>query len=270
MQNFAFVASNVYRERIAGEIRCAAFGRRVREVLGENTPFRSLMAGVMAINEDYWDSGRDEIGKLLSGLPRPFGVFANNDFEATSVMAACRRTGLSVPSDAEILGVNDACGLCEQMRPALSSIFPDYAQCAEKAVDMLLSMAASPGQAGVRSVKVSDANLVERGSTAMGRDYGHIASRAREFIRLNACNGIKVPDVARHLGISRRTLEKRVLETTGGSVLAMIHKVRLDNVRHLLAKTSLSISEITMRSGCELTSNLGKMFRKKFGFSLCW
>jgi LacI family transcriptional regulator len=118
-----------------------------------------------------------------------------------------------------------------------------------------------------RSVLLSSCKLVERGSTSSG-EHGYIVARAREFIAQNACKGIGVMDVVANVGVSRRLLEKRVRETTGQSLLEMIQEVRLENVCRLLATTSLSISEVTERSGYEPTSYLSNLFRKRFGMTM--
>ena len=269
LQHFAFMASNIYRERIAGEIRSAAFEERLRAVLGEHMTFDSFMFGEVAENEDYWDSDTRLEDDFLLSLQKPCGIFVNSDREAFNVIDACRNLGIEIPDHVEVLGVNNSYRLCEPAHPALSSIYPDHAQCAEKAMELLLALIADPDlPAERRNVCISDNKLVERGSTASERDFGHIVSRAREYVRVNACKGIGVPDVVKRVGVSRRTLEKRVRESTGHSVLHMIQNARLDSVCRLLTTTDLSISEVTMHSGYGLTSNLGKLFHKRFHMSM--
>ena len=269
LQHFAFIANSIYREQIAGELRSAAFEGRLRAVLGEHMKFERFFAGFVAENEDFWEADEGDLERFLLSLPLPCGIFVNSDREAVNVLSTCRQLGLDIPGQIEVLGVNNIYGLCEHIKPTLSSIFPDHRQCAEKAVEMLLALIADPDLPPERrNVRVSDNRLVERGSTASQRDFGHIASRVREFVRVNACNGIGVMDVVNHLGVSRRVIEKRVREATGQSVLDMIQKVKLENVCRLLEKTELSITEITMNSGYGLSSNLGKLFRKTFGMSM--
>ena len=159
-------------------------------------------------------------------------------------------------------------GAGEQTRPAISSLIPDYAKGARDAVKLLMALIDNPNlPRAQRSVVLSAFRLVERGTTSSG-DFGHVVARAREFIRRNACNGIGVPDVVAQVGVSRRLLEKRVREATGGSVLDMIQKVRLENVCRLLANTTLPISAVTTNSGYEPTSNLGHLFRRTYGMSM--
>lgn len=53
LRHFAFFASNVCRERIAGAIRRDAFRRRIQERLGAEATFSQCVTGVMADNDDY-------------------------------------------------------------------------------------------------------------------------------------------------------------------------------------------------------------------------
>lgn len=268
LRNFAFFASNVCRERIAGAIRRDAFRRRIQERLGAEATFSQCVTGVVADNDDYWELGDGESEKWLGALPHPCGVLVNEDREAANVLAICKNLGIRVPDDLEILGVNNSYGFCEQARPAISSLAPDYARCAVEAVDMLTALIADPKlPRDRRRVWVPSCAIIERGSTSSG-DFGHVVARAREFIRRNACEGIGVPDVVAQVGVSRRLLEKRVREATGGSVLDMIQKVRLENVCRLLANTTLPISAVTTNSGYEPTSNLGHLFRRTYGMSM--
>ena len=269
LQNFAFVASNIYHERMTGDIRCAAFESRLKTILGSHMTFARLNTGVYMDNGDFWELDSRPEEKMLASLPAPCGILVNGDRRAFDILTMCQRLGISIPGQMEVLGVDNAHGLCEESRPTLSSISPDYVLCGKKAVEMLLALIADPLlPMGQRDVLVGVDDLVERGSTASVRDFGHIASRVREYVRVNACSGIGVEDVVKHLGVSRRTIEKRVREATGQSVLSMIQKVRLENVCHLLTTTNLPISAVTMNSGYELTSNLGKLFQRSFGMSM--
>ena len=269
LRHFAFFASNVCRERIAGAIRRDAFHRRIQEKLGAEATFSQCVTGEVADNDDYWELGNGESEKWLGALPHPCGVLVNEDREAANMLAICKNLGIRVPDDLEILGVNNSYGFCEQSQPAISSLAPDYARCAVETVDMLTALIADPGlPRDRRRILVPSCAIIERGSTSSGRDYGHIITHVREFIRQNACNGIGVEDVVKHIGVSRRMLERRVRAATGDSVLQMIRNVRLEKVRALLATTDLPISEITFRSGYDLTSNLGVIFRRTYGMTM--
>ena len=297
LRNFAFVGANIYYQRIAAEIRSKAFQRRIEERLGSDATFANCMVGIGKENADFWEVGDKKSEEWLRALPQPCGVLVNSDRETCDVILRireidtkkssfwsmdvggrrlnakaftmmCNQFGIKVPENLEVLGINNIHGFCEQMRPAISSLQPDYVRCAREAVDMLMALIADPNLPSARrKVLVASSDLIERGSTSNG-EFGHIVARAREYIIKNACQGIGVMDVVGYVGVSRRLLEKRIRDVTGQSVLDMIQKVRLKSVCRLLATTTLPISEVTRRSGYEQTSNLSRLFRAKFGLTM--
>ena len=269
LQNFAFFGSNVYRERIAGNIRCAAFRKHLTELFGEQIKFASLMVGRVYGNEDYWDPNEREIVAWVKSLPLPCGVLANGDREAFGLVDICNRLGIAVPGMIEVIGINNAHGLCDMSKPSISSIDPDLQTCSREVVKMVMSLIGGqelpPEQ---RDVRIKSRRLVERGTTLSGHGYGLVVSRAREFVRLHACDGIGVGDVSRGLGVPLRTLEARIHESTGSGIHAMIRAVRLQRVCELLKTTDLPIAEVTTRAGYRLTTSLGGIFKKTYGMSM--
>ena len=269
LSHFAFLDSRVRRESICAEQRWAAFEARLREALGgEGTVSRWTM-GEQRPNGDYWDPPEGEIARWVSSLPLPCGVFVNGDREAFKLTTVCRRIGIDVPGQLEVLSINNAHGFCERSQPALTSVEPDYRACAEVAIGIVLALIDNPNLPRERRyVTMSKCRLVERGSTSVDRNRGNVATRAREFIRLHACEGINVPDVVRHLGVSRRLLETLVRDTTGKSPLKLIQETRLEMCKRLLKTTNLPVTEILERSGYPLTSNPGRVFRKTVGMTM--
>jgi LacI family transcriptional regulator len=60
--------------------------------------------------------------RWLFELPKPVGVFACNDDHALKVMDICRQSGLRVPEDIALLGVDNDEVVCDLVTPRLSSI----------------------------------------------------------------------------------------------------------------------------------------------------
>ena len=264
---FGFLAMNLSQERISGQIRSKAFRDAV--MAGESKTFSEKFFGVCRQNGDFWDEPLEELVSWVKTLSLPCGVFVNGDRSAVALIEACRYQGIDVPGQIEVLSVNNSQGLCEVMEPAISSIQPDFNECARQSIAMARDLANEVMlSAEDRVVKVDSHKLVERGSTLSGRSYGKVVTRAKEFIRKNACYGISVMDVAKHLGISRRTLEMRVKYATGSSVLGLIRDVRLENICRLLETTDFPISEVVTRSGYNLTGNVGVFFKKTYGLTM--
>jgi AraC-like DNA-binding protein len=89
-----------------------------------------------------------------------------------------------------------------------------------------------------------------------------------EFIRLNACAGITVMDVARHLNVSRRLAELRFREAQGHSLLDEIQHHRLERVCALLRETNLPIGEIGRRCGYQTETYLKVLFKTRFNVTM--
>jgi AraC-like DNA-binding protein len=71
--------------------------------------------------------------------------------------------------------------------------------------------------------------------------------------------------VAQHVGLARRTLDRRFMAARNCSVLAEIQECRLGRAARLLKNTGISISDIAMRAGFGSEEHLRLAFRKKHG-----
>jgi len=92
--------------------------------------------------------------------------------------------------------------------------------------------------------------------------------RAREFIRINAGEHIGVPDIVKHLNVSRRLLEIRFRAACSHSLLEEIQKTRLERVEKLLKETDLPLTEICTRCGYRTDTHLRHIFKEHFGLSM--
>ena len=67
--------------------------------------------------------------------------------------------------------------------------------------------------------------------------------KALSFIRQQGILPVRVNDVARHAGVSRRGLERRFMEQLHRTPAAELRRFQLDRARQLLAETYLSMSQ---------------------------
>ena len=269
LQNFAFLGCDIFRERKACEVRIDSFRRRIAEKSILPCTVSQIICGRNAPNEDFWVDDQAAVVEWLKSLPLPCGLLVNGEIEAFAVLKLCQAHGIDVPGQIEILCVDNSFGFCEMASPTLSSIRVDFRSVADIAVEMLLSMIGRSERAdGHENIVKLDLEIRERGSTASGRGYGLVVERVKEFLRIHACEGVGIPEVAKHIGVSRRIMEKRVREATGQSVLQMIRSVRLAEVCRLLEETDLSISEIMARSGYQINSNLCVLFKRVHGMTM--
>lgn len=102
---------------------------------------------------------------------------------------------------------------------------------------------------------------VRRSTDLLAVDDPEVA-KAIAFIRTKAFEGISVADIARHGAISRVTLERRFRSVLGRSPREEIERVRINQVRVLLAETNYSLSKIAAMTGFSNDSYLATAFRR--------
>lgn len=120
--------------------------------------------------------GYDAVVRLLDADTRPDGLFCLNDLLALGAIRALADRGLRVPEDVAVVGI-DGIEDGEFSLPSLSTIAPDKAGIASRAVDLLVARMNGPdGRPAVDDV--ADFTLVVRESTT-----------TREPARLRARSG---------------------------------------------------------------------------------
>ena len=204
----------------------------------------------------------------LKGLERPIGVFAANDDRGYDILEFCRRHRLRVPQSLLVIGTNNDAFICENCRPPLTSVQPDFEQEGFLAAQTLDALMRRKQPTPARTLFVGVKAVVRRDSTADVSVAGKLVQRAVVYIRRNALRGISVPDVARHLGCSRRLADLRFRELMGTTIGEAILTSRLDEAKRLLAETKESVKEVAARCGYENANSLKNLFKRRFGMSM--
>lgn len=210
---------------------------------------------------------RDRLCAWLSALPKPIAILAAMDNRGRQVMDACARADIAVPADAAILSVDNDEDLCETTTPPMSSILLDAERASYEAahhLDELMRRATRKR----RIITYGPAHVVSRRSTESTQIADIIVVQALEFIALNACSGIGVPDVVRHIRASRRLAEIRFRKELGHTILDEIQHIRLGRVCTLLRETNQPIGEIIRACGFDSESHVSTLFRRRFGCTM--
>ena len=208
----------------------------------------------------------DTLIEKLRSLPRPMGLFAANDSYAVELMDSCRKAGLSIPSDASVVGVDNEEFLCENATPALTSICPDFEDEGYTAIAMVSAMLA--GKAVPPMVACELKPTVIRKS-AMGERYAEsLVNRAMSIINDKATSGLTVADVCASLKISQRLLDMRFKEILGVSPKEAITARRLEALRKLLRSSGDPISVVCRKCGFGSANHPKKLFRQRYGTTM--
>jgi LacI family transcriptional regulator len=204
--------------------------------------------------------------RRIAAAPKPLGVFATDDVRAREVLNACRMADCAVPDDVAILGVDDDETLCEMSNPTLSSIPLSTQEAGFRAAEIL--DCAMRGE--IKPEEMPDAiytgtTVTERQSTARSFARDALVRRCRDLLAANLTARIRVPDLAKVLHVSRRTLETRFREVTGSTVASELLRLRIERAKKLLATSDRSQEKIAEACGFCDASHLGAVFRRNLG-----
>ncbi len=204
----------------------------------------------------------------LKRLERPVGVLAANDTTGFDVLEYGHTHRLRVPEDLLVIGINNDTIICENARPPLTSIQPDFEQEGFLAAELLDAMMTARRNARkrhdtpARTFYVGIKSIVRREST------GKLVQKAVAYIRKHACKGISVEGVIPHLGCSRRLAELRFRELQGATIGETIISTRLGEVRRLLVTTKLPLETIAAACGYANPNYLKNLFKRRFGMTM--
>jgi LacI family transcriptional regulator len=204
--------------------------------------------------------------RWLQALPKPVGVFACHDVFALQVVEACRLTGLRVPDEVAIIGVDNDDLLCELARPSLSSVVVPAERIGFEAaalLERLLRRARPPRKPRL----IPPTGVVTRQSSDLIAGGDADVTAAVRFIRDHAHSPISVDDVLRAVTASRRSLERRFRALLERGLGEEIRRAHLERAKDLLASTVLTVAEVAEQSGFASVHYLSRLFRRETGLT---
>ena len=206
------------------------------------------------------DTKVDDLKNWLPSLPKPIALFCCNDAWAHRVLTAARRCQLRVPDQVAVLGVDDDELLNTVGSLPMSSIAIPASKIGFEAARML--EAALNGTPIPMHTTLPPISVVARATTKIANDQHPEVADALNFIRLNVSKALQVDDVADHLSISRRSLERRFQTALGRSVASEIRRAHVERAQQLLTNTGMSVEDIAIASGFANATMLGVHFRR--------
>ncbi len=195
-----------------------------------------------------WESVQRGLLDWLDGQETPLGIMCCDDPRARHVVEACRRSGRRIPEDVAVLGVDNDLLMCELCNPPLSSIQHGAVEIGLRAGEVLDRLMSGQTDIPQWSV-VPPKGVVQRRSTDVMNSPHPTVTEALRFIRENAGVPISVSQVARHVAVSRSTLDREFRRCLGRTTHGEIERVRLDVAKRLLTGTDQPLRIIARQAG---------------------
>lgn len=213
---------------------------------------------------ESWEGGQQDLTEWLNDLPKPVGIFTAHDLRALCVLDACRRGALSVPEQVAVVGVDNDEPLCMHGDPPLSSVILDHELMGYRAAELLDRMMKGK-KYSKKPIMIQPRGVIARRSTDVVAIDDVLTAKAVRFIKQYACEGVDVADVARHCGISRRTMERTFAQFLGMSPHDQIVRTKVARAKQLLTETDYPLDTVAAKSGLSHAAYLNVLFKREVG-----
>jgi len=242
------------------------WNRERREALCAEALRRKLPFSDFMLKSEGASAGQKQLRQFLAGLPRPAGVLVGADIYASQTMLCAQEAKLSVPGDIALVSVDNDELICENLRPSLSSVMPDFETAGYLLGRLLAARIADPSLRHANRI-YGPRGIVRRASSRPVCGHPAVA-RALEFIRRESANGIGVDEVAAVMGMSRRTAQRLFASFAKRSIAEEIRNARLARAMELVRRRNQSLGAIAQMCGFSSGAHLKTVFRKLTGMSM--
>lgn len=204
--------------------------------------------------------------KWLESLPKPVGVLTFDDKLAERVLTASRWSNLPVPEAVAVLGIGNDDLISKLTWPPLSSVNVPAERIGFEAADILDRAMRSQAIENPRR-KIPPTGVTMRGSTELVAVEDWLIESAVRYVRQHAGEAIGVEHVARALGVSRRTLDRRFVTALGRSVHEELTSARMQMACALLSESLETVAQIAGTCGFRSAASFSRAFHRQIG---CW
>ena len=199
--------------------------------------------------QPQWDDKYEPpLKKWIRRLPFRTGIIAANDYQAMRLLNVCQRSGIKVPEQIAILGVDNDEHLCNLVTPPLSSLDQDAEMVGYQAAE-LLDLKMNRRKLPLTPIIIPPKGIVSRRSSELTAIDDEDVAAALHYIAEEAVHGIGIDDVIRHVGLSKSTLLRRFQKELHRSPKEEIIRVRFDHAKNLLANSGLTVHAVALRCG---------------------
>lgn len=214
---------------------------------------------------ELWYYKPSPLSEWLTSLPKPIALLACDDNLGQQITEACKLTGIRIPEQLAVLGVDNDEMICNISNPALSSIGLDVVKAGYDAATLMDKMIMQKKKKKWPDIIVKPTQIITRQSTDIYAANDPYVLPALKYIHENINQNLRVTDVLKQIPLSRRALETRFQKITGYPLYKYIYHLRVEKFSRLLLETDKNIFEVAMETGFDSTKNLSRLFKEVKG-----
>lgn len=258
-KNFAFYG---FKNIVWSRERAEGFKERLKEA-GYDVHLYERMDSRAT---DLWHYKPSTLTRWLKSLPKPVALMTCDDNLGNHITEASRQIKIKIPDEIAVLGVDNDEMLCDLSDPPLSSIDLDTEKCGYEAARLMHKMI-DQGCGKFDDIVVQPTQVVSRMSTDIFASADKYIVEALRYIHENLDKNLKVNQVLKEVPMSRRSLEKRFVMTTGYPVYEYIYNKRIEKFTQKLLETDMTIFEIAVDLGLSDSKNIARQFKQVKGLT---
>lgn len=258
-RHFAFYG---YKEVVWSSERCEGFRERVAQQ-GFGDAFQEFQHQRL---ENLWFYDSAPLADWLKSLPRPTALMACDDNQGNRITEICRVSGIRIPEEIAVMGVDNDEITCNLSDPPLSSIKLNIEKGGYEAAQLIERLILDK-EAPYEDVVIHPGSIANRLSTDVYATDDPYIRVALQYIHQHLLTKISVTDIVRRVPLSRRLLEMRFKQVTGQPVYQYIFNLRMDRFAQLLLASNDPIAEVAMSAGLVDYKNLARQFKVQKGCS---
>lgn len=210
-----------------------------------------------------WLSLRDWLKKL----PKPVAIFACNDVIAKTLIEVCLSSGMKVPDEVAVLGVDDDSFICNITTPTISTVKLDFEGIGYK-VGSKIERAIMCGEYEEDVILHEPVRIIERESTPPLQIKDPYVRRVLDYLHKHYSEDISINDAIRDIPLSRRSIEIRFRkEMSGKTMLHTLTELRIEKMKSLLEQTDEQIFNAAIISGFNESTNINRVFKASTGYA---
>lgn len=210
---------------------------------------------------------QDRVLEWVLQQERPLAVFAWSIDAPHEIIEACYAGNICIPEEVAVISSASMDELILQvMNPSVSCVVTPESSIGYSAAEMLSRMmAGGRRKKNPQTLLIPPSHVEVRESSDVLKVSDPALVKALRFMRDFAVQGIRVEEVARQAGLSRRSLEQKMQTVLHRSPAEELRQIRLNHARELLRSTMLPIPDVAERSGFGTVEHFITFFRKASG-----
>ena len=202
-----------------------------------------------------------ELIQFLEQLSLPATVYCDDDYLAALFCRVATHLQYDIPRDIAVLGFGNFT-ISRVSSPTISTIEIPGTMVGRQAFEMLRQRLELPHE-NHPTVQRLPLNFIERESFRVEFVKDALVAEVNRLIEEEACRGINVDELARRLGVSRNTLNRRFQQEYGMTPGKKLRAVRANHAKQMLADSDHSITKVAELCGFSESANFVNFFKRE-------